>query len=57
MGNMGIGKKCNSNMGICKSLNQCMRVKGWFHETTEMNEMYHRWIKIGRQVMQTSRHR
>ena len=34
-----------------------MHVKGWFQETTKMNEIYHRRIQIGRQVIQTSRHR
>ena len=33
------------------------RFKGEFHETTNMNEIDHRGIKISRQVLQTSRHR
>ena len=32
-------------------------LKGGFHETTNMNEIGHRCIKIGRQVSQTCRHR
>ena len=32
-----------------------MHVKGQFHETTKINEIYHRRIQIGRQVIQTSR--
>ena len=31
--------------------------KGGFHETTNINEINHRCIKIGRQVTQTCRHR
>ena len=34
-----------------------VRVKGRFHETMNMNEIDHRCIKIGRQVVQTCRHR
>ena len=32
-------------------------LKGGFHETTNINEINHRCIKIGRQVIQTCRHR
>ena len=32
-------------------------LKGGFHRTTNINEINHRCIKIGRQVPQTSRHR
>ena len=32
-----------------------LSLKGRFHVTTKMNEMNHRKIKIGRQVIQTSK--
>ena len=39
------------------SFSLCVSLKGGFHGRTNINEINHRCIKIGRQVTQTCRHR
>ena len=65
---VGNGNRCRSggrriitlpvmSVATLKILNMSNNVKGGFQETTSMNGIDHRYIKIGRQALQTCRHR
>ena len=48
----------SNQRGYTKALSgQTKKLKRGFHEPTEINKINHRCIQIGRQVLQTFRHR